>query len=314
MSLSDIELCTEIRDSAVNRDSPFYKNTKEVQPNPSMLYGMGLPILYYYAEVYNLKSDSRSTDLFLTSAVIDAAGHEVLHKTKKKPRTFDSSIEVGTMNLSTLSEGTYILRLTLADSLRKPFAQSSRKFFVYNPRNRVRDTSAVKAPSAMGAFEFMTEAELDREFRYIRYIATDRDRSQYEQLTGVDAKRSFLFTFWTARDIDRTTERNEYRDEYLQRVRFAQESYTVGPHEGWQSDRGRIRIMYGEPDEVERNPSNQETYPYEIWQFDKLQGGVIFVFVDTMGMNDFQLVHSTHRNELQNENWMEEYARKPFNH
>lgn len=314
MSISDIELCTEIRDSAVNTASPFYKNTKEVQPNPSMLYGLGLPILYYYAEVYNLKSDLRGDELLITSSVIDAAGHEVLKKSKKKPRQFDSSVELGTMNLSQLPGGTYVLRLTLSDSARTPFAQSSRKFFVYNPRMTSSDSISARAVTAMGEFEFMTEDELDREFRFTRYIATGPEREQFDELQGVDAKRAFLHRFWKDRDLDRVTERNEYRDEYLRRVQLSQQEYTVGVHQGWLSDRGRVRIVYGEPDEIERNPSNQETFPYEIWQFDKLQGGVIFVFVDMMGMNDYQLVHSTHRNELHNENWEAEFARKPFNH
>ena len=40
------------------------------------------------------------------------------------------------------------------------------------------------------------------------------------------------------------------------------------------------------------------------------QGGVIFVFVDRDGMSDYVQVHSTHRDELRNENWFAEWAQK----
>ena len=61
-AISDVELCTSIQ-SSTNKEAMFYKNTLEVIPNPSRLYGIGLPILYYYCESYNLLSDSNSNAL-----------------------------------------------------------------------------------------------------------------------------------------------------------------------------------------------------------------------------------------------------------
>ena len=67
--------------------------------------------------------------------------------------------------------------------------------------------------------------------------------------------------------------------------------------------RGRVVIMYGTPDDIERHPSETETRPYEIWSYNNIQGGVIFVFVQRNTAGDYELVHSTHRNELHDENW-----------
>src|SRR5260221_397551 len=52
-SFSDVEFCTSIQQST-NKQSMYFKNTLEVIPNASRLYGIGLPIIYYYTELYNL--------------------------------------------------------------------------------------------------------------------------------------------------------------------------------------------------------------------------------------------------------------------
>jgi hypothetical protein len=73
--------------------------------------------------------------------------------------------------------------------------------------------------------------------------------------------------------------------------------------EGWQTDRGRVYILYAEPDEIERFPNSGDSKPYEIWHYNQIESGVIFVFIDRNGFGDYQLVHSTKRGELQDESW-----------
>jgi hypothetical protein len=62
--------------------------------------------------------------------------------------------------------------------------------------------------------------------------------------------------------------------------------------------------MYGEPDEIERFPSELDKKPYEIWHYNSIEGGVIFVFGDVTGFSNFELLHSTKRGELRDDNWM----------
>ncbi len=73
--------------------------------------------------------------------------------------------------------------------------------------------------------------------------------------------------------------------------------------EGWKTDRGRVYIMYGEPNEIERYPNQTQTRPYEIWSYYDLEGGVRFVFGDITGFADYQLLHSTKRGELRDQYW-----------
>ena len=73
--------------------------------------------------------------------------------------------------------------------------------------------------------------------------------------------------------------------------------------QGWRTDRGRVLLLYGVPDEIERFPYSAENKPYEIWKYFSIQGGVIFVFVDKRELGRYELVHSTARGELNDPEW-----------
>jgi GWxTD domain-containing protein len=308
-SFSDVEFCNSIEEST-NKQSMYYKNTLEVIPNPSRLYGVGLPVIYYYAELYNLMRGSKSEALTVHSAVIDAFGKEIVAgKNKPKSRIHNSSVEVGTLNISALRGGTYIFKISLLDSLKNRLASSAKKFFVYRP-GAPPDAGGLATAQDVSTSEYATmgDSALDREFATATYIASELEQKQYKSLTDIRAKQKFLFEFWKRRAPDPSTVENEYKEDYFHRIDYAGKNLSMGMREGWKTDRGRVYIVYGPADEVERVPSSGESAPYEIWHYNNLQGGVIFVFVDRMGLGDYELVHSTHRDELHDESWYDRYA------
>ncbi len=86
---------------------------------------------------------------------------------------------------------------------------------------------------------------------------------------------------------------------------FVAMSFSSAFKEGWRTDQGRVLLIYGKPDEIERNPSSLNTSPYEIWQYYSLEGGSEFVFGDITGHGDFELLHSDYRNEIKDPRWRE---------
>jgi GWxTD domain-containing protein len=309
-AMSDLELCTMIQTST-NKESIFYKNTFEVIPNPARLFGVGIPIMYYYLELYNLSSAGGESTVLRTS-ITNAAGKEMFSKDKPKPRTMNSTVEVGSMNLSAMKGGTYLMRASLLDSVKqKVLASTTKKFFIYKPGGAPDSTISPSRQDLLGSeYAVMQEEELNRELGYISYLPTDMERQQMNQLTDVHSKQKFLFDFWKRRDPDPSTPENEFKMEYMKRVEYADRMYTGGFKKGWKSDRGRVYIVYGPADEIERYPSTTDANPYEVWRYSNIQGGVQFVFVDKNSMNDYALVHSTHRDELHNPDWYNEYAAK----
>lgn len=292
--LSDIELAAVIRQG--KEGGQFYKNTLEVIPNVESVVGEDQKA-WVYAEVYGLLATNDRSDYTVRLAVVDALGKEVVSREKTRKRTGESSVLVDNLSVKSMRSGTYVLVLSILDSGRTLLTSSGKKFFVYNPTLGV-DSSLVltDARVAMSAFARMEEAELDREFTWIRYQSSDDEKSRFRSLTGAEAKRKFLFDFWSRRP-------EGIRTAVLDRVSHANGAFRTLQKDGYLTDRGRVYITYGPPDDIDRHPSEAESRPLEIWSYDAIQSGVIFVFVQRQMGGEFELVHSTHRNELQDENW-----------
>ncbi|MGQ9855035.1 MAG: GWxTD domain-containing protein, partial [Candidatus Oleimicrobiaceae bacterium] len=125
----------------------------------------------------------------------------------------------------------------------------------------------------------------------LRYVAQKKDIDA--MLAATPSEREMLFEdFWRRRDPTPGTERNELREEFFRRVDFANRHFTVllSERDGWQTDRGRIYIIYGPPTEVEREPTQLDNPAFEIWYYRDLNRR--FVFADRTGTGDYQLVRS----------------------
>lgn len=82
----------------------------------------------------------------------------------------------------------------------------------------------------------------------VTYIISSTERSEFEALATDDEKKRFIETFWKRRDNDPSTERNEFREEHSRRFTFANKHF-ANARPGWRSDRGRVYILHGEPDQ-----------------------------------------------------------------
>lgn len=141
----------------------------------------------------------------------------------------------------------------------------------------------------------------------VAYIITDEERKAFKKLQTDEEREQFIEQFWRRRDPDPDTDENEYREEYYERIAYANEHFASGIP-GWKSDRGRIYIMYGKADEVESHPSGgpydrpsyhgggtTSTYPFEIWFYRYLPGvgsGVEIEFVDPTGSGEYRIARS----------------------
>jgi GWxTD domain-containing protein len=303
-SISDIQLCSNIIENSENRDSYFYKNSYETFPNPSTIFGEGLPTLFYYTELYNLQRGENKNPLKLMITIFDYQGKEKSRKEKFISRKFNSIVEVGALNIAKYPSGSYTLVLTLVDTVSRSGIVSSKRFFIYNTQVKEEiESKFAEADILSSEFNVMSQEELNSTFAMSRYIASAAEIDQWDKIADLEGKKNFLFKFWKQRSPDPLSPKNERKIEYFNRVKRSNEQFTTPRMEGWKSDRGRVYIIYGEPSEIDRYPSEMDAYPYEIWSYHHIEGGVIFVFGDITGLSQMQLLHSTHRGELRNENW-----------
>ena len=110
----------------------------------------------------------------------------------------------------------------------------------------------------------------------VRWIITDEERGAFKQLSNDEERDQFIEQFWLRRDATPDTAENEYKEEHYRRIAYANEHFAAGVP-GWRTDRGRMYIMYGKPDEIEAHPSggnyqrpieegggSTSTFPFEV--------------------------------------------------
>ena len=81
----------------------------------------------------------------------------------------------------------------------------------------------------------------------VPYIITKEEKKAFMALQTDEECENFIENFWRRRDPNPDTEENEYREEYYERIAYANEHYTSGIP-GWKTDRGRVYITWGKPD------------------------------------------------------------------
>ncbi len=140
----------------------------------------------------------------------------------------------------------------------------------------------------------------------VTYIITDEERKTFKNLSTDEEREQFIEQFWLRRDPTPDTMENEFKEEHYRRIAYANERFASGIP-GWRTDRGRIYITFGPPDEIESHPSGgsysrpmeegggeTSTYPFEKWRYRYLEGSglgtnVEIEFVDTTMSGEYHM-------------------------
>ena len=138
----------------------------------------------------------------------------------------------------------------------------------------------------------------------VAYILTGEEKEAFLHLNSDEEREQFIEQFWLRRDPTPDTVENEFREEHYRRIAYANERFSSGKP-GWRTDRGRIYIAWGPPDDIESHPSggayyrpieegggSTSTYAFEIWRYRYLEGvgqEVILEFVDPSMSGEYRL-------------------------
>ena len=305
-AVSDIQLASKILPNSDNKSSIFYKNTFEVTPMPTLVFGQNLPVVFYYCELYENHDTKTGSMLKLNCMVYNSKGNVYYSKTKEIVRGIPSRVEVGSVVVNKFPTDTYSMKITLMDSLDNFNTSSVKKFFVYNPLVKNADTSQTQHIGALASvFGIMSDEECNNIFAESKYIATNAEIDQFKKIDSAVAKREFLYQFWKKREDNKDQDQHVTYMNYMKRVREANQKFGTMYKPGWKTDRGRVLLIYGEPSEIDRYPNETNSKPYEIWHYNDIQGGVVFDFADLNGFSDYELVNSTARGEYNDANWQQ---------
>src|ERR1700723_3444854 len=182
------------------------------------------------------------------------------------------------------------------------FAQDSTKN--QTDQKPAKQAAKQKAKSDKDLFK-----ELDSQYKKwlnedVVYIISPEERSAFVHLTTNEEREQFIEQFWQRRNPDPDSPENTFKEEHYRRIAYTNEHYASGIP-GWKTDRGRIYIMWGPPDEVDSHPSGgsyerpanegggeTSTFPFEDWRYRYLEGignNVEIEFVDPTMTGEYKL-------------------------
>lgn len=313
--VSDLEFAREISDTVTAADDdPFQKGNLSVVPCPERLYGLLIPEVSVYFEIYDPQGGGEhGQSVSLTSEVSEPGGATRMSQTESLSLASGKRwAKTVRFDLSQLPAGHYVAKVTLEKG----------------------DTG--ERVQASGTFDvvwtlFSWAKSLDELLQEMTAVASDADRDRLKELSSGE-REIFLEQFWARLDPTPDTPRNEALEEHYQRIRLADRIFG-GRVRGSRTDRGKIYVRFGQPDEIttgfatdefigdlpflRRNQFdmeqegrakggiNYENKAYETWSYDQRGRtigqadhggtglGMRFVFVDLGGYGDYRLVHST---------------------
>ena len=265
--------------------------------------------LSFYAEIYG--DDKMNGEEYLLNYYIRP--FEVNKKLdrffyRKKMKAEPISILLKSVDISQLPTGSYLLVLESRDRMNTPIAMKEIFFQRENPNASYNITNVLLVDPKDTFVSTMTNR--DSLVRYIDYtfpISSEAERyyaASQTKTQNVESLQKYFLNFWLERN---KLHPEEAWNDYHQRVKQANANYkTVSRLEGYQSDRGRVYLQYGQPNVIAEKHHEPAAYPYEIWHYYNLgnQTDVRFVYyARDISTNDFHLIHSTAKGELHNYRW-----------
>jgi len=198
-------------------------------------------------------------------------------------------------------------------------------FLIFHPNLRAQDTTTQGNASSQPAASTKSdtkqqnnaqqqslhklEKELPTPYKQwlnedVVYIITGEERTAFLRLQTNEEREQFIEQFWLRRDPTPDTPENEFKEEHYRRIAYANEHFASGIP-GWKTDRGRIYIIWGKPDEIESHPTGgtyerpeeegggtTATYPFEQWTYRHMDGigeNVMLEFVDPTMTGEYHL-------------------------
>ncbi len=303
---SDIQLLSTVR-NAQDGDT-FVKNGFYFETLPHNFYHKNTPTLICYNEIYNttkhLKEDFLVSYLIEKMSGTGEAKTSMIRHKRHSPEPINAMLNQ--IDISTLESGNYRLKIEVRDRNKKLLSQKTTLFQRSNPY-------LDKAPSEMDDYDVnttfaakLTTDDLRYSLKAITPICSDVERLNYAiQSKDPKRQRNYLVDFWRRQNPN---EPEKIYEEYMKVVRMVDEKFKSGFGFGFETDRGRIYLKYGQPNDFIKVEDEPDAPPYEIWVYYDLpqlrQTNVKFIFYNpSLAAGDFELLHSNARGELNNPQW-----------
>ncbi len=318
ISLSELQLLRGFR--ADNSDSPFSKNGYYLEPLPFNFYDRYATLLAFYAEIYHADKSIPDGKYRVRYMIEKESGNGqrnlISAGSQEKNRSALDALLVK-MDISKLETGNYSLTVELRSMTNELLGTRSLQLQRSNPFQDFKDTELTDDVLKKQFVQGLDEEALVYSLRAISPLMSgDKSESLKDILKNKDPKemRFFLFRHFVEQDANNP---EEAYFKYIAVANAAQKKFASGFRYGFETDRGRTFLRFGQADDVVHVEDEPGAPPYEIWIYYKFpktgQNNVKFLFYNpSLAGEDYITLHSTARGEIQNPKWERElYKRNP---
>lgn len=270
--LSDIELVQAVgpQDSSQSGLGPFHKGSLVVVPSLSHGYGGdGDNPLLFYVEIYR---GSGGDDEVVVETLIREKNRSMVYRDSIHTElTEPITRQLRNITVENFEPGEYELEVSLLGRRLRELDERQTVFSVH------------------WSVESLMDQDYEALVEQISYIASEKEVDKLKEAESLDERRAAFDAFWNKVDPTPGSKANELKTEFYRRVRVANESFGHMTREGWQTDRGRIYISYGEPDEIDDYPYSLSSVPYQQWHYYRDGRYRKFTFVDVNLDGEYRL-------------------------
>lgn len=269
--LSGIEFVRTTTPAATDVDSTnvFLKGDQVAIPSVGRDYGGEEDsILRLYYEVYSGSTDENAV---VQTVIRQRSRGIVFRDTSHVEPNRPTTPRMLATNVRDFPPGDYDLEVTLYGRRMKEIDRRAETFSIVWTEEALLRLDWKSAVSQLG------------------YIATPGELGKLKKAKTMDERQVAFSEFWNQRDPTIGTADNESKRQFYHRINVADRQFSSMRREGWKTDRGRIYIIHGEPDQIDDEPYSPDVVPYQIWHYYTEGRYRRFVFVDKNDDGDYRL-------------------------
>ena len=294
---------------AGNANSVYYKAGYIMHPHCISYFPTSMHKLIFYCELYNADKIFGTDNFLVSYSVMSANTGKVVNNlaASKKYSPAEALILFSEFDISDIPSGNYILQIEIKNKMNK-VVLSKQEFFQRNNKKFILDLTNIAVINTSKTF--VETIDPDSLNFYLEALMPTAEYYERDYINSVLSKqdtafmKQFFYNFWQKRN---ETNPELAWKQYLKMVLEVEKYYSTLIHHGFETDRGRVYLQYGPPNQIEKSTHEAGSYPYEIWHYYQLasnQTNVKFIFYDPdLVTNDYKLIHSDALGEVKDNRW-----------
>jgi GWxTD domain-containing protein len=310
VTISDIMFADKYYKS--DEENVFVKSGFHITPYVLNYFPENVNKITFYAEIYHTDKALPGEQFLVNYSINKYKRNDPMLNMKRFIKMQSDVVKVifAEFNIETLPSGNYEVVIDVRDRQNRLLAQKKCFFQRSNVLNEIAADDVARVQVEHSFVANWTLKEMQYQLRTLKPIVNIQERKTINSLAqsnNLELMKQFFLNFWMQKN---PSDPQKAWAEYQKKVDEVNQMFStcLGDVYGFETDRGRVYLQYGKPNDIITRPWEPLNYPYEVWQYysneHTKQTNVKFVFINRdMGCDNFKLEHSDMLGEIYNNQW-----------